>query len=180
MTRIKASVRCILIFLAASLAVAVPPISPQSASAQPASDVAGTWQAIALTTSYQPSLTDQTAGSYAGVGSDLWQGTWTGVSSFTFRGTVDLITGEGSGTIEETLSGRSADGGTGTMSITWAFTVAPDGHVLLRGRIVDATGDFTGARGTLVAEGTGVGGALFSSGTYHGDWSRPDPSTTSS
>jgi hypothetical protein len=175
MTRIKTSIGCILIFTAASLAVAVLPVA-----AQQASDVAGTWQAIALTTTYQPSPTDPTAGSFEGVGSELWQGTWTGVSSFTFRGTVNLVTGAGSGTLEETLFGRSTDGGTGTMSFTWAFTVGPDGHVLLRGRIVDATGDFTGARGTLVAEGTGVGGALSSSGTYHGDWSRPDPSANSS
>jgi hypothetical protein len=174
MTRIKTSIRSILIFMAASLAVAVPPVS-----AQPASDVAGTWQAIAPTTAYQPSPTNPTTGSFEGVGSNLWQGTWTGVSSFTFRGTVNLVTGASSGTMEETFAGRSTDGGTGTMSFTWAFTFGPDGDVLARGRIVDATGHFTGARGTLVAEGT-VLGAVSASGTYHGDWSRPDPSANSS
>ncbi|MGH9036894.1 MAG: hypothetical protein ACRD0O_14115 [Acidimicrobiia bacterium] len=174
MTRIKTSIRCILIFMAASLAVAVPPVSAQSAS-----DIAGTWQATALTTTYQPSPTDPTTGSFEGVGSILWQGAWTGVSSFTFRGTVDLVTGASSGTQEDTFAGRSTDGGTGTMSFSSTFTFGPDGHVLARGRIVDATGDFTGARGTLVAEGTAVGGVI-ASGTYHGDWSRPDPSASSS
>ncbi|MGH8991751.1 MAG: hypothetical protein ACRDZ7_09520 [Acidimicrobiia bacterium] len=174
MTRIKTSIGCILISMAASLAVAAPPVS-----AQPALDVAGTWQAIALMTTYHPSPTDPTVGSFEGVGSELWQGTWTGVSSFTFRGTGNLVTGAGSGTLEETLFARSTDGGTGTVRFTWAFTVGPDLHILLRGRIVDATGDFAGAHGTLVADGTTVGGSLFS-GTYHGGWSRPDPSATSS
>ena len=175
MTRIKTSIGCILISMAASLAVAAPPVLAQTAS-----DVAGTWQAIALTTTYQPSSTDPTAGSFEGVGSELWQGTWTGVSSFTARGTANLVTGASSGTLEETLFGRSTDGGTGTMSIAWVFSIGADGHVLFRGRIVDATGDFTGARGTLVIEGTGVGGGSAFSGTYHGDWSRPDPSANSS
>ncbi len=174
MTRIKASIGWVLVFMAASVAVAVP-----SVSAQAASDVVGTWQAIGPTTAYQPSSTDPTTGSFEGVGSNLWQGTWTGVSSFTHRGTVNLVTGAASGTQEETFAGRSTDGATGTMSFTWTFTFGPDGHVLARGRIVDATGDFTGARGTLVAEGTAVG-AVSASGTYHGNWSRPDPLATSS
>jgi hypothetical protein len=168
MTRITTSIGCILLLMAASLAVAIP-----SASAQPASNVAGTWQAIVpiLTTTYQPSPTDPTTGSYEGVGSSLWQGTWTGVTYYTSRGTLNVASGAGSGAFDETFAGRSTDGGTGTITFTWTYTVDPHGHILFWGRIIDASGDFTGARGTLTAEGT-VLGAVSGNGTYHGHWSR--------
>lgn len=177
MTRIKKRVGCVTI-VAALLAGGVGPAvshaaPPHEVRVQPEA-VSGTWQTIVpvVIASYQPSSPDPTTGTYQGADSTLWQGTWTGVTHYAIRGTANLVSGAGSGTLQETFAGRSSGDGNGTLSFDETYTLDAAGHIVIEARIVDATGDFTGARGRLTFDGTEVG-AVTGSGTYRGRWSHP-------
>lgn len=127
--------------------------------------VQGTWQTLvpAALTSFQPSPADPTKGRFTAVGSTAWQGTWTGVTTYTMSGTLDLISNESSGTLDETF--RDADG---TLSLTERFTVDVTGHLHITCRIVRGTGGFSGSRGRVVFDGQMVG-VVSGSGTYAGE-----------
>lgn len=149
-------------------------IAPTARAAAPEM-ASGTWQTIVpvVLTHYQPRmLTNPTRGTYTGLGSTLWQGTWTGVTHYTIGGTADLVTGAGSGTIDETFTGRSADGGTGTLHFTETYVLDASGSIIIDATIVGATGDFLGSRGQVVFTGT-ENGVVEGSGRYRGSWQRP-------
>ena len=145
------------------------------ASAAPAGGpVTGTWQALvpAAITSFDPSVADPTKGAFTAVGSTLWCGDWTGVTTYTMRGTVDLVTSASTGTLEETFNGSATNGDAGSLTLTETFTLDAAGTVAIRIRIVSGTGDFTGSRGRVEFAGHMISIAT-GSGTYHGRWTRP-------
>jgi len=144
------------------------------AAAQSASPVVGTWQTIvpATITSYQPSASDPTTGTYQGMGSTLWQGTWSGVTYYAIQGTANLVNGAGSGTLRETFVGRSSSGRTGTITFAETYVLDSGGHAEIRARVVDATGQFTGDHGSVTFVGTMLG-VVTGSGIYRGTWVEP-------
>lgn len=156
--------------LAATMPLAALILSGAPAHARPAPNVAGSWQTIVpvTLTSYQPS-SDPTTGTYAGVGTTEWQGTLTGVTHYKIHGTANLITGVGSGAIDETFIGRSVNGETGTMRFTETYVLDDAGHIRIEASLVDATGEFAGSRATLAFAGTEYGAAT-GNGTYSGTW----------
>lgn len=133
--------------------------------------VSGQWQTLVpvTLTSYSPSTGDPTTGQYEGVGSTLWRGTWTGITTYTIRGNANLVTGAGSGSLTETFVGRSVAGGTGTITFTETYTLDSGGHLRIQARIVGATGDFVRAHGVVTFVGTELG-VVTGSGTYNGNW----------
>jgi hypothetical protein len=161
------------IWITTALILGLLVLGAPSASARPAASVAGSWQTVVPVseTSYQPSAADPTTGTYTGVGSTVWQGTWAGVTHYAAHGTANLVTGAGSGTLQETFVGRSSDGGTGTIDFTETYVLDDGGHISIRARIVHATGDFAGSKGIVAFDGTEVG-VVTGSGSYHGRWHR--------
>lgn len=157
-----------LVSLAVTLVSAPPALAKQ---ADRDHTVAGTWQTLVpvTLTSYQPSASDPTTGTYTGVGSTLWQGTWTGVTHYSISGTANLVTGAGSGTLTETFIGRATDAGQGTLDFTETYTLDTAGHLLIRARIIGGTGDFHNAKGAVRFEGMEIG-IVTGNGTYSGRW----------
>lgn len=160
-----------LLVLLAGLAVTL--LAPGAVAAPAQHAVSGTWQEIVPVsmTSYTPSAGDPLTGQYQGIGSTLWQGTWTGVTHYTMQGTANLVTGAGSGTLQETFVGRSADGGTGTLDFSESYTLTVDGTLSIQARIVGGTGDFARAHGSVAFLGHQYGVAT-GNGAYSGRWSR--------
>lgn len=115
---------------------------------------------------------DRVTGAFRCTSSTSWTGVWTGVTRVEGEGTVDVVTGSGSGTIEETFVGRASDGTAGTLQFieTWvadgpSLTIHIDAH------IVEGTGDWVGATGRVSFDGTMADGSGF--GGYVGSWTRP-------
>lgn len=137
-------------------------------------NVSGTWQTVVpvVLTSYKPSSPDPTTGTFSGVGSTLWQGTWTGLTHYKISGTANLITGAGSGTIQETFTGRSSDGRIGTMSFAETYSLDTTGQLSIQATITNATGELAGEHGVVAFTGKELG-AIVGNGTYSGHWSRP-------
>lgn len=135
--------------------------------------VSGSWQEVVPVsmTSYTPSAGDPLTGRYQGIGSTLWQGTWTGVTHYVMQGTANLVTGAGSGTLQETFVGRSDDGGTGTLDFSETYTLADDGTLVIQARITGGSGDFARARGSVSFLGQQYGVAT-GNGSYSGRWTR--------
>lgn len=123
-----------------------------------------------------PAGDDPSAGRLSCVGSVTWLGTWTGQSVYTFEmGVDDLATG-GRVTVDETLVATDDEGRSGTIrwlvDLTFTPSAVPGTYdVRYSGTIVDATGDFCGARAELVGTGVIVGAAQ--TGEYHGRWFPP-------
>lgn len=102
-------------------------------------------------------------------------GTWEGQIVTTHgEGTINLLTGEASGTADATFIGSSDGVGTGTISIRGDFKFGPvdpaTGRQTLieKSRIIDGTGDFAGSRGEVTFTGSFVGG--LGKGDYSGAW----------
>ncbi|GAC1611220.1 MAG: hypothetical protein NVS3B26_22650 [Mycobacteriales bacterium] len=140
--------------------------------------VAGTWQTLvpAAITSYNPSAADPTKGAFTAVGSTVWRGDWTGITTYTMRGTVDLVTSASTGTLEETFTGSTTSGGTGTLHLTETFTIDSTGNLNIQTRILGGTGVFARSRGRVEFLGKTIS-IVTGSGTYDGRWSHPDQAT---
>lgn len=140
--------------------------------------VSGSWQTIvpAAITSYNPSAADPTKGTFTAIGSTLWRGDWTGVTTYTMRGDVDLVTSASSGTLEETFIGRTTRGGSGTLRLTETFTLDATGNIDIRTRILGGTGVFTASHGRVEFLGKTISIAT-GSGTYNGRWTPPNRPT---
>lgn len=136
--------------------------------------VTGTWQALLpdVITSFEPSGADPTKGAFTAVGSTLWNGSWTGVTTYTVRGTIDLVTNANSGTLAETFTGGSSAAGSGTIDLTETFLLDATGHLTIRTSIVAGSGDFQGSHGRVDFDGHMISIAT-GSGTYNGRWLRP-------
>lgn len=115
---------------------------------------------------------DPVTGALRCTSSTTWTGVWTGITHVEAEGTFDVVTGSGSGTIEETFIGRASDGTTGTLRFieTWVAD-GPSLTIHIDASIVDGTGDWVGATGKVSFDGTLASGSGF--GGYVGSWTRP-------
>lgn len=167
--RVRARAR--LAAVAGGVALVLMQLPAQAAAAE---HVHGTWQTLvpAALTSFTPSEEDPTTGTFTAVGSTEWSGTWTGVTTYTVSGTINLVTNESSGVLQETFTGTTsaaAAGQVGTLSLTERFTLDAAGVLQIRCRIVDGTGPFAGSRGHVDFEGQMLN-ILEGHGTYSGTW----------
>jgi hypothetical protein len=149
-----------------TLGAAVPSVAAQPGVTSP---VSGTWTQLVncAITSYNLATKQATC-----VGSSVWTGTWTGVTHYSFHGSLDLLAGDAQGTVDETFSGRSADGGTGTLCFhEWLTLTGATSTLYIRAALLSGTGDFTGSTGNATFTGTDNVATGF--GTYAGWWQRP-------
>jgi hypothetical protein len=107
------------------------------------------------------------------IGSTLWTGTWTGVTTYTFDGEIDLITGAGHGTLDETFVGQDDTGRSGTLHLDETVVLVPTGvpdtaAISIDMTITGGTDDFAGARGHAVA--VGIANLATGGGTFSGRW----------
>jgi hypothetical protein len=107
----------------------------------------------------------------------FWDGMWTGQTHFVATGTVDLVSGNMSTTIDETFYGvATEERSRGTLHLLGTVTVdGASSTVRVHEVIVGGTGEFAGAMGDVVFEGAQLS-AVSGHGGYHGWWSRPSTS----
>lgn len=163
--------------LVAMLAVIIAPIHITfPVDAAPATTTSGT----ALLSQCGPTSTnyyDPVTGRYDCQATAILEGTWTGTASFRSQGTVGLITGDASGTVEVHFDGVSVAGGisrVGTLDFSGTVdVVGSTGATVVRLTIVGGSGAFLGATGTVTSNATSLitgGPALYS---YYGTWTHP-------
>lgn len=155
----------VVVLVAASLTG--PPAVAKSAGASH-QDVRGGWVSPpCVLTEY-----DRMTGAFRCTASSTWTGTWTGVTHVEGEGTLDLATGSGSGTIEETFIGHASDGTAGRLRFTETWVAdGPSMTIHIDARIVEGTDDWVGATGRVVFDGSMVGVSGY--GGYVGSWTRP-------
>lgn len=117
---------------------------------------------------------DPLTGQFSCQSSSSWDGALTGVTFYSGEGTLDLTTGDASGTIKETFHGvATADGSTGTLELIEKFTLnGATNAIHIDARIVGGTGDFADSHGRLTFVGVQLSGVA-GHGGYHGTWVRP-------
>lgn len=109
-----------------------------------------------------------------------YTGTWTGQSLVHAWGTSDLVTGDTQGTIEERVFATTADGHKGELHFIETFTIdGATGAEKITATILDGSGDFAGAAGTIYLSGTDLSAGP-SYGTYSGTWTHPAYGSSSS
>jgi hypothetical protein len=150
------------------LGTSVPPAHAEGASQ---SVGGGFTTAACAITEFTPDPVTPTSGHFTCTTSSQWIGTWTGASTMTVRGTIDLLTSAATGTADETFVGRASDGTTGSLHIFDTFTLTPDGFIRDVASILEGSGDWTGATGEADFDGFNDFGVGF--GGYRGQWSRP-------
>lgn len=125
----------------------------------------GTWQQLVncAITGY-----DLTSKHLTCIGSSLWTGTFSGVTTYTVDATYDLLTGDGHGTIDETFHGRAGDRH-GSLRFLETFTATGATQAMhIDARSVSGTGDLARSRVALVFDG--VDNIVTGHGTYAGRW----------
>ncbi|MDX6644251.1 MAG: hypothetical protein QOD76_2213 [Solirubrobacteraceae bacterium] len=143
---------------ATASALAAPPVAVSGTFAEPVPPVI---------TAYDPG-----SGNFYAYGGSVWTGTWSGATTWTTSGTVNLLTGDVKGTIDETFIGRSDDGGTGTLRFTETYTVNGAASTIhIDAVLLDGTGDFAGSRGHVIFDGLQLPSGQ-GQGTYTGTWNR--------
>jgi hypothetical protein len=107
----------------------------------------------------------------------FWDGGWTGQTHFVATGTLDLVSGDASMTIDETFSGvATEDRSHGTLHLLGTITLdGATSTARIHEVIVGGTGQLADAVGDVVFEGTQLS-AVGGHGGYHGWWSRPSAS----
>ncbi|MHB8465580.1 MAG: hypothetical protein ACYDH6_00120 [Acidimicrobiales bacterium] len=121
-------------------------------------------------TSFVPVPGSPTTGRFVCASTSQWTGTWTGITTLTAAGRLNLVTGEAEGTADETFAGRASDGSTGSLHVSDVFTIGADGYLRDVAVIISGTGDWVGAAGRAVFDGFNYLGPGY--GGYHGSWSR--------
>ena len=103
-----------------------------------------------------------------------WDGDWAGHTHYVVAGTLDVVTGNFHGTIDETLIGmvtRSRAVGTlhliGTVDLDGATNT-----LVVAESLAGGTGPFAGAGGNVTFEGVQASGVI-GHGGYHGMWTQP-------
>lgn len=150
----------------AAIDIAVPAAAARAPRKQA---VHGHWQTLVacVLTSYDPATKRGSCD-----GSTLWRGTWTGVTHYTVRGFFDLVTGDASGTIDETFVGTADDGGSGTLRFHERFTLDGATSALhIDAWLLGGAGSFAGSRGFVTFDGRE--NLVTGRGTYAGTWKRP-------
>jgi hypothetical protein len=116
-------------------------------------------------------------GEFSATGASVWQGGFRGTTVVTTQGTTNLVTGDTTGTVDETFTGKAGRPKRhlhGTIHFVEEYTVVgATGAFHLVAHMTGGTEGFDGARGTVTFDGTtdtltGVGG-----GTYEGQWRLP-------
>jgi hypothetical protein len=167
----KHRIRIAVVSLVIGLLIGIqPPVRAAGTTDAPAS---GAWVSLVpvAITRYGPSAANPLVGTFRGVGSTLWRGTFIGITDYTIGGSIDLLTSAGSGWIHERFSGRSSGGDVGTITFDERYTLDVTGHIHIDAVVVSGTGDFAHASGRLTFDGTSVS-AVYASGSYAGSWSR--------
>jgi hypothetical protein len=124
-------------------------------------------------TSYTPSQETPTTGTFDCTSGTLWDGGWTGHTTYSVHGKINFLTGDSSGTLEETFYGvYTGDQSHGTLTFVERYRI--DGatnslHIDLK--ITGGTEDWAGSRGTATFDGTQVLG-LVGHGGYTATWIR--------
>jgi hypothetical protein len=138
-------------------------------------NVRGGWigELPCLFTALAPGGSKPTVVSFTCTSGTTWDGTWTGHTHYVVRATLDLVTGSGTGTIDETLVGIVTAGASpGTMHLLGTLNVdGATNTVEVDETIVGGTGAFAGSTGQVVFEGLQLSGVI-GSGGYHGTWHR--------
>jgi hypothetical protein len=89
-----------------------------------------------------------------------------------YAGTLDAVTGDGNGTIDETFVGRASDGRSGTLNFQGTVEITGADHSLhILETMIDSTGDFAGSTGSVAFDGIILGGAGI--GGIRGQWTPP-------
>jgi hypothetical protein len=157
--------------LVATAALLIAPSAARATTNEREKPVNGKWATLVPVafTSYEPTPGHPLTGSYEGVGSTEWQGTWRGITKYSIGGSVDLVTGAGSGWLHEKFIGRFSDGRVGTLTLDERYTLTSTGEFHVDARIVSGTRDFAHASGHVRFAGR-TAGAAFGVGTYTGSW----------
>jgi hypothetical protein len=163
----------IALVLTASGGLMVPMVAPQArADEWPTQEVVGGWIGVlpCLITSAKPTSSSPTTVPFECVSGTTFNGSWTGHTVYRLSGTLDLLTGDLHGFVDETLVGIvTSTRAAGTLHL--AGRLAVDGAtstVVVRERILAGTGAFLGSSGIVEFVGLGVGGV--GQGGYHGTW----------
>jgi len=124
---------------------------------------------------YTPNPGMPTTGTYECAGSSTFDGSWVGQDVYTAMGTVDLLTGNTSGTSDETLTGVYMDDDIplpGTLHIQTTYVLdGRSGALHLDARIVGGEDSFAGSAGCFVVDGFEAYGES-GHGGYSGTWFR--------
>ena len=148
---------------------------PTAASAAKKQSVGGGWiGAIPCAfTSYTPSPGAPTTGDATCSSGSFWDGSWTGQTTYTAKGKINFLTGDSTGTVDETFNGIStSDDSTGTLHFLERYHLDGATNVLhIDCRIVGGTGDWVGSRGHAVFDAFQLLG-LVGHGGYSGTWIR--------
>ena len=151
------------VLAAAGLAV-VAQATAVEAGGSPGVQVSGRWNGLVscALTAYDPITHHFTCD-----GSTLWTGALEGVTYYTVTGTVNLLTSDSSGTIDEDFVGKGL-GRTGSLHFTETFTLdGKTSRIHIDATAVDGTRGFSGTTGHLVFVGTEIS-AADGYGTYAG------------
>lgn len=156
------------------LAVVMAGSAPVRASTE--TDVRGGYLSVLPTTftSLKPQPGHPTRASFTLVGGSEWDGSFLGQTYYTAAGTIDLVTGDASGTVDERLVGLvTATRKRGVLHVAGTFEVdGASNTALVLEKILGGTGAFAGSQGWLefdaflLPTSTGYGG-------YHGVWKHP-------
>jgi hypothetical protein len=114
---------------------------------------------------------DSATGATKCTGTSNWKGTWKGSTKWTFTGTLNASTGEGSGRVDEVFTGRARDGRRGRLIFVEHITLGSGGATDIKGRIVGSCGGLAGSHGRAHWVGTTSATDGSGSGTYSGSWS---------
>jgi hypothetical protein len=148
---------------AAGLSLVAPATAGASATAQ-GTAVSGKWNGLVscALTAYDPITHHFTC-----EGSTLWTGALEGVTYYTISGTINLLTSDSSGTIDEDFVGKGL-GRTGSLHFTESFTLdGKTSRIHIDATAVGGTRGFSGTTGHLVFVGTEISAAE-GYGTYAG------------
>ncbi|MEA2617439.1 MAG: hypothetical protein QOE72_3222 [Chloroflexota bacterium] len=169
-------------FLAVAITPWAAPPSPVGAATPARKEIQGGWIGAlpCVTTAATPEPGRPTTLRPATcVSGTFWDGVWTGHTHFVATGTQDLVSGDMSMTIDEIFYGvATEDHSRGTLHLLGTITIdGATSTVRVHEVVVGGTGQFAGAVGDVVFEGTQLS-AVSGHGGYHGWWSRPSTPQT--
>jgi hypothetical protein len=149
---------------------------PASADASKRTVVRGGWigELPCVITSYTPSQETPTTGTFDCTSGTLWDGGWTGQTTYSIHGKTNLLTGDSSGTLEETFYGvYTGDQSHGTLTFVERYRLnGATNSIHIDLKITGGTGDWVGSRGTATFDGNAGVLGLVGHGGYAAIWIR--------
>jgi hypothetical protein len=174
MTRMRCVTKIAGVVVAATglMASLAPPVRAEEPRTE---DVVGGWVAElpCLVTSAAPALSTPTTVPLSCASGTTWDGSWTGHTFYRLSGTLDLVTGDFHGDVDEMLVGFvTVTRAAGTLHLVGTLDVDGASNTVVVGeRIVGGTGAFGRSSGTVIFEGLALG--TVGQGGYHGAWMHP-------